>query len=100
MAEVLQLPDGSTKICFGGEEAALGELIEEKLGYDAKEVYDKIIAGRNEAIQAYEELLDESDDDDDDDLTFQSTPIFKTLCEELDKTSSPSSGGFDEDAMK
>lgn len=102
MADIIRLPDGSTKICFDNPEVTLGELIEEKLGFDAKEIYDKVVTERNEAIQEYEKLLDSQEDDDgneDDDDDFQSTPIFKTLCEELDKTSIPSSGGMSEDAM-
>lgn len=100
MADIIRLPDGSTKICFDGPETALEELIEEKLGLDAKEIYDKVVTERNEAIQEYEKLLNRKNDDNgDDEEGFQSTPIFKTLCEELDKTSFSSSGGFSEDAM-
>lgn len=86
MADMIRLPDGSLKICFGGPEAALGELIREKLGYDAAEIYEKIVDERD--TLAYE--LSKYEDDDD---------VIGPDDDSKKDAKERSSGGFSEDAM-
>lgn len=54
MADIIRLPNNEQVICFNSEEYTLGELIREKLGYDAYCIYENII---NERDRLEHELL-------------------------------------------
>ena len=47
MADIIRLPNNEQIICFSSEEHTLGELIREKLGYDAYCIYEGIIDERD-----------------------------------------------------
>lgn len=67
MAKVIHMPDGTSKIFFEDNETSLRELIEEKLGRDAVEIYDSVVEERNEYRSKVEYGYGQDEDDDDED---------------------------------
>ena len=52
MATTINLPNGERRVFFNDDEIELKDLIKEKLGNDAADIYEHVLAERDELFEA------------------------------------------------